>query len=52
MDSKIIRQIDELGRVVIPKEMRQALNLDVGNEIEICIRERSIILKKLEKPTT
>ena len=31
----IIRKVDELGRVVIPKEIRKQLDIDVGTNIEI-----------------
>lgn len=31
----IIRKVDELGRVVIPKEIRSQLDIDVGTNIEI-----------------
>ena len=31
----IIRKVDELGRVVIPKEIRNQLDIDVGTNIEI-----------------
>lgn len=31
----IIRKVDELGRIVIPKEIRNQLDIDVGTSIEI-----------------
>lgn len=31
----IIRKVDELGRIVIPKEIRNQLDIDVGTNIEI-----------------
>ena len=31
----IIRKVDELGRVVIPKEIRNQLGIDVGTNVEI-----------------
>lgn len=42
----IVRRIDELGRVVIPKELRRTLNIDEGNALEIFVEDESIILKK------
>ena len=42
----IIRRLDELGRVVIPKEIRKKLEIDEKDPIEICIDEHSIILRK------
>ena len=48
MKDKIIRKIDELGRVVIPKEMRVLLNLKLGDDIEIITDGKEIIIKKSE----
>ena len=31
----IVRRVDELGRVVIPKEMRKQLNIEERDPIEI-----------------
>lgn len=31
----IIRKVDELGRIVIPKEIRNQLDIDTGTNIEI-----------------
>lgn len=31
----IIRKVDELGRIVIPKEIRNQLGIDVGTNVEI-----------------
>lgn len=42
----IIRRIDELGRVVIPKEIRKSMNLKDGTEVEIFTRDESLILQK------
>lgn len=43
----IVRRIDELGRVVVPKEIRRTLRLKVGDPIEIFTdREGGVILKK------
>ncbi|MEG1613575.1 MAG: stage V sporulation T C-terminal domain-containing protein [Clostridia bacterium] len=42
----IIRRIDELGRVVIPKEIRRTMRLRVGEEMEIFIEENQLVLKK------
>lgn len=44
----IIRKIDELGRIVIPKEMRKELNLKTRDLIEIELEEREIVLRKDE----
>lgn len=42
----IIRRIDELGRIVIPKEMRRMLSIRDGENIEINIEHEQIVLKK------
>ncbi len=42
----IIRNIDELGRVVVPKEMRKMLGINNSDPVEIFAEEDSIILKK------
>ena len=45
----IIRKVDELGRIVIPIELRTQLNISEKNPIEIYVDGDSIILKKYEK---
>ena len=43
----IVRRIDELGRVVIPKEIRRTLRIREGDPLEIFVdREGGVILKK------
>lgn len=42
----IVRRIDDLGRIVIPKEIRKNLRIRDGENIEIFIDEENIILKK------
>jgi len=42
----VVRKIDELGRIVIPKEIRRNLNIKDNEEIEIFVDNESIILKK------
>lgn len=42
----IIRQIDKLGRVVIPADIRKKLNLEVGTNVEVFINDDEVILKK------
>ena len=43
----IVRRIDDLGRVVIPKEIRKTLRIKEGTPLEIFTdREGAIILKK------
>lgn len=40
------RKIDELGRLVIPKEIRNTLGFKPGDEIKIEIKNNQIILEK------
>lgn len=42
----MIRRMDELGRVVIPKEMRRTMHLKEGEELEIFADEEGLLLKK------
>ncbi len=44
----IIRRVDELGRVVIPIELRNQFNIVEKDPIEIYVEGSSIILKKFE----
>ena len=43
----IVRRIDDLGRVVIPKELRRTMRIKEGDPLEIFVdREGDVILKK------
>ncbi|MBQ6840856.1 MAG: AbrB/MazE/SpoVT family DNA-binding domain-containing protein [Bacilli bacterium] len=42
----VIRKIDELGRIVIPKELRKVLKLSSGDDLEIFVDGSSIVLQK------
>ena len=42
----IIRRIDDLGRIVIPKELRKSLRIKNGDSLEIFVDQEDIILKK------
>ena len=44
----MIRRVDELGRVVIPKEIRKKLEISEKDPIEIYVEGHSIVLKKIE----
>ena len=44
----IVRKVDELGRVVIPIELRRTLGIDVKDALEIYVDSEKIILKKYE----
>lgn len=42
----IVRKVDELGRIVLPKELRRTMGIEVKDPLEIYVEEDSIILKK------
>ncbi|MBN7771833.1 AbrB/MazE/SpoVT family DNA-binding domain-containing protein [Clostridium aminobutyricum] len=42
----IVRKVDELGRVVLPKELRTVLDIEIKDPIEIYVDDEYIILKK------
>ena len=44
----IVRRIDDLGRVVIPKEIRKFYHINTNDEIEIVTTPDGIILRKPE----
>lgn len=44
----IVRKVDELGRVVIPIELRRTLGIDEKDALEIYVDNEKIILKKYE----
>lgn len=42
----IVRKVDELGRIVLPSELRKTLNINIKDTLEIYTSGDSIILKK------
>lgn len=42
----IVRRIDELGRIVIPKEVRKRLRMDSGDLVDIFVDEEKVVLSK------
>ena len=47
--SGITRRIDELGRIVIPKEMRINLGIRDGEPLEIYVDNNTIVIKKFSQ---
>ena len=45
----IVRKVDELGRIVIPMELRRTFNIEVKDPLEIYVDENRIILSKFEQ---
>ncbi len=44
----IVRKVDELGRIVLPIELRRTLGIDIKDAIEIYVDNSTIVLKKYE----
>ena len=44
-ETGMVRRIDELGRVVIPKEIRKTLRIKVGDPLEIFTDRDELMLK-------
>lgn len=42
----IVRKVDELGRIVIPMELRRTKNINEGDPLEIYTEGNNIILRK------
>lgn len=43
----VVRKIDDLGRLVIPKELRDTLNIEIGSPMEFLINnDGEIVIKK------
>lgn len=45
----IIRRVDDLGRVVIPKEIRRTLGIKEGEPLEIYTDEDTVCFKKYQQ---
>lgn len=48
MSTGMTRKVDDLGRIVIPIEIRKNLNINENDSVEIFVDGPSIILKKYE----
>jgi len=46
MRKQIIRQIDETGRIVLPKPFREMLGLDIRDEVILTLNNDTIVLRK------
>ncbi len=44
----IVRKVDELGRVVLPIELRRVLSIGIKDSLEIFVEDEKIILRKYE----
>ncbi len=43
---KVLRKVDELGRIVIPIDVRKQLEINEGETLEISIENNKIVLEK------
>lgn len=48
----IVRRIDDLGRVVIPKEIRRTCHIKEGDPLEIFLENGAVVFKKYSYGTT
>lgn len=46
----IVRRIDDLGRIIIPKEIRRRCHIKEGDPLEIFVSEDSEVILKLYQP--
>lgn len=44
----IVRKVDELGRIVLPIELRRTLDIEVKDALEFYVDGSQIVLKKYE----
>lgn len=44
----IVRKVDELGRIVLPIELRRNLGIDIKDSLEIYVDNDTIVLKKYQ----
>lgn len=47
-ETGIFRRVDDLGRVVIPKNIRRQLGIEEGDALEIFVNEDSVTFKRVE----
>ena len=44
----MVRKLDRLGRIVIPKEIRTNLGIDIGDPVEFYVNGPCVIVKKYD----
>lgn len=49
MGNGIVRRIDDLGRIVIPKILRRDMHINDGDPMEIYLRNGEIVIRKYKK---
>ena len=48
MEYNIIKKVDKLGRIVLPKEMRKCYGIELNEGVEIIPTESGILIRKIE----
>lgn len=44
----ITRRVDDLGRVVIPKELRKEMNIQEDDQLELSVHNEILLIRKLK----
>lgn len=45
----IVRRMDDLGRIIVPKHIRKALKSDYGDMFEVFVDDNGVYFKKIEQ---
>ena len=48
----IVRRVDDLGRVVIPREIRHTLRIKDGDPLELFVEDDRVIFQKYDVPAS
>lgn len=48
-ETGLVRMVDDLGRVAIPKEIRRTMRIHEGDQLELFVADGDIVLKKYSK---
>jgi transcriptional pleiotropic regulator of transition state genes len=47
-DTGIVRRVDDLGRIVVPAELRRLFGIHPGDPVDISVEGGAIVLRKVE----
>ncbi len=45
----IVRRVDQLGRIVLPKQLRRDFGIDPGTPLEMYVEGQQVIVQKYEQ---
>lgn len=48
-ETGIVRKLDNMGRVVLPKELRRWMEISEGTLMEILVDKDTVVLRKVEQ---